>query len=196
MSKEFENYMYIQNKTLEIQNARIVEQNSKIEELVNSIKVDTEYKEAYNLLTDNAPIKPMVMRSNIQALFVNADNTSIINAEAFVDEWVAATSGNPIEHSVGDIKKENGQVYECKQAHTHRGEPNWNPSIYTAAWIIKHTKDVTNPKPFVQPTHAENSYMKGECVIWTDGKVYVSKVDNNDRSPSEYPDNWEVHEVI
>lgn len=170
-------------------------QLDRIEESIKEINATlsgtNEYKQAYETLTDGAKVEPLVMRKNIQALFASADSTSIVNAEPFVDEWKAGTMNEPIEYKIGDVRKENGQVYECKQAHTHHGEEGWNPSTFKAGWIVKHTKDKTNPKPYIQPQGSHDAYMKDECVSWN-GKVYVSKVDNNVYSPTDYAQNWEV----
>ena len=155
---------------------------------------ENEYKEAYETLTDGATIEPLEMRGSIQALFASADDTSIVNAEPFVDEWKAGTMEQPIEYKIGDVRKENGQVYECKQAHTHHGEVGWNPSILKAGWIVKHTKDTSNPKSYIQPQGAHDAYMKDECVSW-EGKVYVSLADSNVYSPTDYPQNWKEVEL-
>ena len=32
--------------------------------------------------------------------------------------------------------------------------------------------------------------MKDECILWTDGKMYVSVADNNVYTPEEYPAWW------
>ncbi len=165
-----------------------------IKEINTTLSVTNEYKQAYETLTDGAKVEPLVMRKNIQALFASADSTSIVNAEPFVDEWKAGTMNEPIEYKIGDVRKENGQVYECKQAHTHHGEEGWNPSLFKAGWIVKHTKDKTNPKPYIQPQGSHDAYMKDECISWN-GKVYVSKVDSNVYSPSDYPDNWYIANV-
>lgn len=153
-----------------------------------------DYKVAYEALTDGAMIEPLEMRGSIQALFESADSTSIVNAEPFVDEWKAGTMNEPIEYKIGDVRKEQGQVYECKQAHTHHGEEGWNPSTFKAGWIVKHTKDKTNPKPYIQPQGAHDAYMKDECVSW-EGKVYVSLADSNVYSPTDYPQNWKEVEL-
>lgn len=45
-----------------------------------------------------------------------------------------------------------------------------------------------------QPTGAHDSYMIGDKVLYTDGKVYKSIIDNNVWSPDVYPNGWEVVE--
>lgn len=43
-----------------------------------------------------------------------------------------------------------------------------------------------------QPTGAHDAYMKGDTMIYTDGKTYKSLIDNNVWSPDVYPDGWEL----
>ena len=60
-----------------------------------------------------------------------------------------------------------------------------------------HTKDKTNPKPFIQPTGAHDVYMKDECCLFEiDGvmKLCTSLVDNNAYSPSDYAQNWTIED--
>ena len=174
----------------------IIERKSLSEEekeYILSTEPPIDYEVAYKELTDGSNISPEVQRKRIQALFLHAESTDVVNAEPFVDEWVAGTMEQPIEYKIGDVRKENGQVYECKQAHTHHGEVGWNPSTFKAGWIVKHTKDTGNPKPYIQPQGAHDAYMKDECVSW-EGKVYVSVADSNVYSPTDYPQNWKVVE--
>ena len=43
-----------------------------------------------------------------------------------------------------------------------------------------------------QPTGAHDAYMKGDTMIYTDGKTYKSLIDNNVWSPDVYPNGWEL----
>ena len=169
----------------------------EIQNIKTSIEEQNTYKQAYNELTDNSEIQPAVMRANIQMLMMAPSHTAIINAEPFIDEYVNATSESPISYKQGDIRKYLGQVYECIKEYTHNGEPNWEPDKEKTLWKIMHTKDKTNPKPFVQPTGAHDIYMKDEvCLFEIDGvmKLCTSKVDNNAYSPSDYAQNWTIED--
>ena len=52
--------------------------------------------------------------------------------------------------------------------------------------------NTNTPEEYKQPTGAHNAYMKGDKVLYTDGKVYQSIIDNNVWSPETYPAGWEV----
>ena len=162
---------------------RIEQQVSEVQSSLDSYNT---YKINYLELTDGAEASPTIMRANIQALMKTADDTSIINAEPFIDEYVNATAESPIEHKAEEIRKYNNQVYSCIKDYTHNGEPNREPDKEKTLWKIKHTKDKTNPKPFIQPTGAHDVYMQDECCLFEIDvimKLCTSKVDNNSYSP-------------
>lgn len=52
----------------------------------------------------------------------------------------------------------------------------------------------TDVKEWVQPKGAHDAYHKGDKILFTDGKIYISTMDNNVWSPSVYPSAWEVIE--
>ena len=47
-------------------------------------------------------------------------------------------------------------------------------------------------KEWMQPTGAHDAYMIGDKVIYTDGNIYKSLIDNNVWSPDVYPNGWEI----
>lgn len=128
------------------------------------------------------------LRKQWQQLLTANDDTTIIDCEDLVDSWQADT-----DYGVDDIRKFEGQVYRCVQAHTSQAD--WTPSQTPALWAIKHTKNKDKPKPFVQPQGAHDAYMLDEVVLFEiDGvmKLCISKVDNNVYSPAAYPQNWTI----
>ena len=130
------------------------------------------------------------LRKRWQNLLPANDNTTIINAEDLCDSWIAGTMDNPTHYEKDMPYKYNGQVYKCNQTHDNHGEDGWEPHKASALFSIAHTKDKTNPKPFVQPTGAHDAYMKDEVMLYTDGKVYISLIDNNTWTPETYPQGW------
>ena len=124
-----------------------------------------------------------LLRKQWQQLLPANDDTKIIDCEDLVDNWDIG-----IDYAVNDIRKFDGQVYKCVQAHT--SQDGWEPSQTPALWAVKHTKNKHNPKPYVQPTGAHDTYMLDEVVLF-DGAVYISKIDNNAYSPTDYPAGWQ-----
>ena len=82
---------------------------------------------------------------------------------------------------------DNGKLYKVLQGHQSQSdwEPDKSPSLYAPL--------LTDPSgavlPWVQP-ESTNPYMKGDRVLWTDGKTYESLIDNNVWSPKAYPQGW------
>ena len=78
-----------------------------------------------------------------------------------------------------------GKLYEVIQAHTSL--ENWKPSELPALYKKVMPKQVI--PNWVKPTGAHDAYKVGDKVIF-EGNVWVSKIDNNTWSPTEYPTGW------
>ena len=61
---------------------------------------------------------------------------------------------------------------------------------------VRELQNGENPsdevKEWKQPTGAHDAYMIGDKVIYTDGNIYKSLIDNNVWSPDVYPNGWEI----
>jgi len=106
-------------------------------------------------------------------------------------EWEAG-----INYSTGDKVKRNGVVYEVIQ--NHRSQADWQPESTNALYkqyfnLAIKNEDGTETEvvaDFNQPTGAHDTYKKGDKVRFN-GKIYVSKIDNNAYSPADYAQGWE-----
>lgn len=93
----------------------------------------------------------------------------------------------PVNSPVSD----EGQVWLLLQPY-NAANYDGRPSTLRALWGLAHTKNPNKAKPFVEPLGTSGMYMKDECVLWTDGKVYKSLIDNNVYTPEAYPAGWKV----
>lgn len=84
-----------------------------------------------------------------------------------------------------------GQVYGLLQPYNAANYPDTNPAILPALWRVMHTTDPNKAKPYIKPTSTSDMYLKGECMIYTDGLIYRSLRDTV-YSPEEYTADWEV----
>lgn len=84
-----------------------------------------------------------------------------------------------------------GQVYGLLQPYNAANHPDTNPSILPALWRVVHTTDPNKAKPYIKPTSTSDMYLKGECMIYTDGLIYRSLRDTV-YSPEEYTADWEA----
>lgn len=115
-------------------------------------------------------------------------DTEIIDNEYAVPAWDNGKdySNAPVGTPVADA----GQIYGLIQPHNAAHYPGTNPSMLTALWRVKHTTDPAKAKPWVQPTSTSDMYLKGECVLWTDGTVKRAVRDTS-YSPDQYAADWE-----
>lgn len=120
--------------------------------------------------------------------------TEIIACEELLPAWSKEGPKGDGGHEAGEACTHAGQAWKCCQAHNTTNNPDIEPGQSPAHWAPYHTTDPAKAKPFVQPTGAHDTYMKGEVCLWTDDTVRRSKVDNNAYSPEDYPDNWETVE--
>lgn len=116
--------------------------------------------------------------------------TEIIDEEIAVPAFDPAKdySAWPVNSPVSD----EGQVWLLIQPY-NAANYEGRPSTLRALWGLAHTKNPAKAKPFVAPLGTSGMYMKDECILWTDGKVYVSVADNNVYTPAEYAQNWKEY---
>lgn len=104
------------------------------------------------------------------------------HAEIF-SEWVSGVS-----YSVGNIRKYNGKLYKCLQAHTSQSD--WQPENAVSLWV--NISDPAEEYPeWSQPIGAHDAYSKNDKVTHN-GAKWVSTVDANVWEPGAY--GWEVVE--
>ena len=117
------------------------------------------------------------------------DGTAIIEGEYKIPAWRQGpyqTVGAPVQYE--------GQVYKVWQAHDSTGNAGWNPRDAVSLFDICHTKDPAKAKPYQAPSGSRGLYQKGECMVWTDGKVYASTMDSNAYTPESYAAGWTAQE--
>lgn len=120
-----------------------------------------------------------------RAIAQSLDGTAIIAEEDKIPAWRQGpyqTVGAPVQYE--------GQVYKVWLAHDSTGNAGWNPRDAVSLFDICHTKDPGKAKPYQAPSGSRGLYQKGECMVWTDGKIYASTMDNNAYTPESYAQGW------
>ncbi len=123
---------------------------------------------------------------NLRERSPEMDGTAIIDEEIFVPEWSGKKDYSNV--SIGAPVKFCGQVYVLLQPHNANNYPNL-PSELPALWRIKHTSNPQKAKPWAKPVSTSDMYLKGECMIWSDGKIYFAERDTA-FSPEEFAADW------
>lgn len=124
-----------------------------------------------------------------KAVAGEAGGTELIKDEAYVPEWSQKDYSTV---PVGSPYKYNGQVYTLTQQHDATSQPDWRPGVAYSLWDLKHTQDPAAAKPYVAPQGSWGLYDKDDCMIWTDGHVWTSIIDNNSWTPDSYPQGWKI----
>lgn len=88
----------------------------------------------------------------------------------------------PIAYTVGQLRRHNGKLYRCVQAHTSQAD--WTPDTAASLWSV--AADPAEEWPaWSQPIGAHDAYAKGDKVSHN-GKHWTSNVDSNVWEPSVY----------
>lgn len=102
--------------------------------------------------------------------------TASEHAELFA-EWAY-----PVAYTVGQLRRHNGTLYKCVQAHTSQAD--WTPDTAASLWSV--AADPAEEWPaWSQPIGAHDAYAKGAKVSHN-GKHWTSSVDSNVWEPGVY----------
>lgn len=144
-------------------------------------------------LRDIGKQKALNLRAKVVANEV--DDTSLIEQEELVPNWKAIDYSNfEIGTPVRDPSDGTGQVYKLLQKHDATGHDDWNPAAAVSLWDIAHTKNPAKAKPYAAPQGTRGMYMKDDVMVWTNGMVYKSTIDNNVYTPEVRGSYWSVVE--
>ena len=88
----------------------------------------------------------------------------------------------PIAYTVGQLRRYNGTLYKCVQAHTSQAD--WTPDMAASLWSV--AADPAEEWPaWSQPVGAHDAYAAGDKVSHN-GKHWTSSVDSNVWEPGVY----------
>ena len=93
-----------------------------------------------------------------------------------------------IVYKVGERIMYKGKFYKVILEHTSQGD--WTPDVAVSLFVEIADPSIEYPE-FVQPTSTETAYMKDDKITFN-GSKYVSLVDYNVYSPTDYPNNWRL----
>lgn len=95
-----------------------------------------------------------------------------------------------IVYKVGVRIMYEGKFYKVISEHTSQAD--WTPDVAVSLFVEISDPSIEYPE-FKQPTSTETAYMKGDKITFN-GAKYISLVDHNVYSPTDYPNNWQLVE--
>lgn len=143
--------------------------------------------EKYNLFqTEQQEIKKqeeMLKKFEKEKLINSLGDTEAYSIRLLYDEWTVGTN-----YKQNYKVKYNNKLYRCLLDHTSQSD--WTPDVAVSLWV-----EISNPNEeypeWKQPTGAHDAYKNGDKVSYG-GNKYISTVDNNVWTPTEY--GWELVE--
>lgn len=138
-------------------------------------------EEKLEKLLENNVLQQMMYVSSVAAMSLNDEQA--LNC---IDLFPAYAVGK--KYVKGDRFKYEGLLYKVLQEHTSQAD--WKPNENKALYLNVADPSIEFPE-FKQPTGAHDAYMKGDKVTF-EGKHYISKIDNNTYSPTDYPNGWDL----
>ena len=91
-------------------------------------------------------------------------------------------------YEVGERIIYEDKFYKVIMAHTSQAD--WTPDVAVSLFAEIPNPSVEYPE-FKKPINAETAYMTGDKITF-EGNKYISIMDNNAYSPTEYPQGWEL----
>lgn len=95
----------------------------------------------------------------------------------------------------GYVFRYGDKLFKVLQA--HKTAEQWKPNEAVSLYVEVKLKIASGGEEIVAPWEVrptENLYMIGDKVLWTNGKIYESTINNNSWNPETYPQGWK--EVI
>lgn len=149
---------------------------NKYNEYISNQKNQESIKEAEQIRKDLA--EAMVLN--------NANDTQAYAMRYLYPTW----NGNGIAYKKDERLMYEDKFYKVLQDHTSQAD--WLPSTASSLYV-----EIANPSveysEFKQPTGAHDAYAKGDKVTFK-GKKYISLIDANVYSPTDYPTGWSLVE--
>lgn len=143
--------------------------------------------EKYNLLqAEQQEIKKqeeMLKKIEKEKLMNSLDDTEAYSIRLLFDEWTVGTN-----YKQNYKVKHNNKLYKCLL--NHKSQSDWTPNKAPSLWVEISNPDEEYPE-WKQPTGAHDAYKNGDKVSYG-GNKYISTVDNNVWTPTEY--GWELVE--
>lgn len=146
----------------------------------------------YRYVDETKPLKAenTMLKAQVNAQSAVASITFVTLCEVGTLDMVTASEhvemfaewAYPVAYTAGKLRRYNGTLYKCVQAHTSQAD--WTPDTAASLWSV--AADPAEEWPaWSQPVGAHDAYAKGDKVSHN-GKHWTSDVDNNVWEPGVY----------
>ena len=108
--------------------------------------------------------------------------------QAYTFRYLFPTFEIDKSYEVGERIIYEDKFYKVIMAHTSQAD--WTPDVAVSLFAEIPNPSVEYPE-FKKPINAETAYMTGDKITF-EGNKYISIMDNNVYSPTEYPQGWEL----
>ena len=112
----------------------------------------------------------------------------LTDAQAYTFRYLFPTFEIDKAYEVGERIMYEDKFY--KVITTHTSQADWTPDVAVSLFVEISDPAIEYPE-FKKPINAETAYMEGDKITF-EGNKYVSTMDNNVYSPTEYPQGWEL----
>lgn len=147
-------------------------------------------EEILALMKEKGKADALDLRSRAKDL----DGTAIIAEESKIPQFDPTKdySSFPVGSPVWEEVDGERQIFTLIQPHNASYYPGSTPSNTRALWSLKHTKDSSKAKPWVEPLGTSGMYDSDE-VCTSSGHIWRSKKDSNPYEPGSAgtDDYWE-----
>lgn len=120
--------------------------------------------------------KAKALRKKIESMSAELTDADALDVPELFPKWTIK------EYAVGDRVRYEDTLYKCLQAHT--AQADWTPDTAVSLWVRVDDPHIEYPD-WVQPTGAQDAYMKGDKVTHNE-KHWISDIDNNVWEPGVY----------
>ena len=110
------------------------------------------------------------------------------DVQAYTLRYLYPTFEIDVDYKVGERIIYEDKFY--KVILDHKSQADWTPDVAVSLFAEIADPSIEYPE-FKKPISAETAYMKGDKITF-EGNKYVSTMDNNVYSPTEYPQGWEL----
>ena len=112
----------------------------------------------------------------------------LTDAQAYTFRYLFPTFEIDKSYEVGERIIYEDKFY--KVITTHTSQADWTPDVAVSLFAEIADPSIEYPE-FKKPIGSETAYMTGDKITF-EGNKYVSTMDNNVYSPTEYPQGWEL----